>query len=599
MILLTAEHLYKSYSEKPLIEDISLGIHEGEKIGVIGVNGTGKSTFLKLVAGVETPDRGTIVKGNGVRIGYLPQNPEFQPGKTVLEQAMAHAKSESEEFECKNLLTRLGITDFNAPVETLSGGQRKRVAMAAVLSSHSELLILDEPTNHIDGDTVQWLEEYLARYQGALLMVTHDRYFLDRVTGKIAELTLGRMYVYEGGYSKFLELKAQREEMELATERKRQSLLRKELEWIQRGARARSTKARFRVERYEELSSRPRPQVEEQMESGAVENSFFMSRLGKKTIELTDISGGYGRKILFEGLNYTLARDDRLGIVGPNGSGKSTLLKLLAGELAPSGGEISVGETVKVGYFSQECEDMDLSLRVIDYIKDRANIIETPEGTLTASQMLEKFLFPSALQYSTIGKLSGGERRRLYLLRVLMDAPNVLLLDEPTNDLDIQTLGILEDYLDSFPGAVIAVSHDRYFLDRVAEHLFVFEDGQINRRIGSYSEYLLERRAAQRRKEKAAKPMKSEAQLNRAPAQKLKFSFREQREFETIDEVIASLEQKISDTDEEIGRTVSDFIRLQELTEQKEALEQELAQKMERWVYLTELAEKIEAQGKH
>lgn len=306
MILLTAEHLYKSYSEKPLIEDISLGIHEGEKIGVIGVNGTGKSTFLKLVAGVEMPDRGTIVKGNGVRIGYLPQNPEFQPGKTVLEQAMAHAKSESEEFECKNLLTRLGITDFNAPVETLSGGQRKRVAMAAVLSSHSELLILDEPTNHIDGDTVQWLEEYLARYQGALLMVTHDRYFLDRVTGKIAELTLGRMYVYEGGYSKFLELKAQREEMELATERKRQSLLRKELEWIQRGARARSTKARFRVERYEELSSRPRPQVEEQMESGAVENSFFMSRLGKKTIELTDISGGYGRKILFEGLKEPL-----------------------------------------------------------------------------------------------------------------------------------------------------------------------------------------------------------------------------------------------------------------------------------------------------
>lgn len=600
MILLTAEHLNKSYSEKPLIEDISFGINEGDKIGVIGINGTGKSTLLKLIAGIEKPDSGSIIKGNGVRIGYLPQNPEFQPGKTVLQQAMLHARSESEEFECKNLLTRLGITDFDAPVETLSGGQRKRVAMAAVFSTQSELLILDEPTNHIDGDTVQWLEEYLARYQGALLMVTHDRYFLDRVTNKIAELTLGSIYMYEGGYSKFLELKAQREEMELATERKRQSLLRKELEWIKRGARARSTKARFRVERFEEMSSRPKLAVEEQMESGTVENSFFMSRLGKKTIELSNVSKGYGDRLLFDGLDYILARDDRLGIVGPNGSGKSTLLKLLAGEHAPTNGGISFGETVKVGYFSQECEDMDLSQRVIDYIKDRANIIETPDGTLTASQMLEKFLFPSALQYTTIGRLSGGERRRLYLLRVLMDAPNVLLLDEPTNDLDIQTLSILEDYLDSFPGAVVAVSHDRYFLDRVADHLFVFEDGVLSRRIGGYSEYLQERRTILRQKEKAAKAPKTEsAQPNRsAPAPKLKFTFKEQKEYETIDEVIASLEQKIADTEEEIGRTVSDFIRLQELTEQKEDLETQLAEKMERWVYLTELAEKIEAQNK-
>ncbi|MBQ8599255.1 MAG: ABC-F family ATP-binding cassette domain-containing protein, partial [Oscillospiraceae bacterium] len=441
MILLNAEGISKSYSEKILLNGVSLGINEGDKIGLIGVNGTGKSTFLKILAGVDEPEAGTVITGNGVRIGYLPQNPDFDGDLTVLQQAMAGvspAEQEAKEYEVKNILTRLGLTNYDQQICVLSGGQKKRVAMAAALAAESELLILDEPTNHIDSSMVDWLESYLAAYKGAIFMITHDRYFLERVANKIVELDHGKLYSYPANYSKYLELKSQREEMELASQRKRQSLLRKELEWIQRGARARGTKARFRVERYEELSNAPTVEEDAKMEISA---SF--SRMGRKTIEIEHISKAYGDKVLIRDFSYLLRRDDRLGILGPNGCGKSTLLKMIAGKIQPDSGSIVLGETVKLGYFSQECEEMDLNQRPIDYIKDIAFEVETPNGTLSAAQLMETFLFDSTLQYTTIGRLSGGERRRLYLLGILMEAPNILILDEPTNDLDIQTLTIL------------------------------------------------------------------------------------------------------------------------------------------------------------
>ena len=597
MILLNAEGISKSYSEKILLDNVSLGINEGDKIGLIGVNGTGKSTFLKILAGVDEAEAGTVITGNGVRIGYLPQNPDFDGDKTILEQAMAGvspAEQEAKEFQVKNILTRLGLSEYEQKIGVLSGGQKKRVAMAAALAAETELLILDEPTNHIDSSMVDWLESYLAAYKGAIFMITHDRYFLERVANKIVELDHGKLYSYPANYSKYLELKSQREEMELASQRKRQSLLRKELEWIQRGARARGTKARFRVERYEELSNAPTIEEDAKMEISA---SF--SRMGRKTIEIENISKAYGDKVLIKDFSYLLRRDDRLGILGPNGCGKSTLLKMIAGKIQPDSGSIVLGETVKLGYFSQECEEMDLNQRPIDYIKDIAVEVETPNGTLSASQLMETFLFDSTLQYTTIGRLSGGERRRLYLLGILMEAPNILILDEPTNDLDIQTLTILEDYLESYAGAVIVVSHDRYFLDKVVDHIFAYEgNGSIRQYNGGYTDYY----TLHKEEEKKEKQEKTAVQSTRASRTtlppKLKFTFKEQKEFETIDEDIAALEEKIEQADKDMKKASADFVRLQELMDEKAQLEEQLAEKMERWVYLNDLNDRIQAQGK-
>lgn len=584
MIVLTAEKISKNYGGKHLLKDVSLTIEEGDKIGVIGVNGTGKSTFLKMMAGLEQTDSGEISKSAGFRVGYLPQNPVFEPGVTVLEQAM---KGSSRDYECKTILTKLGILDFDQDVTQLSGGQKKRVALAAALASEVELLILDEPTNHIDSDMVAWLETYLARYSGALLMVTHDRYFLERVTNKIVELQGGELTAYPANYSQYLELKAERESMQAATERKRQALYRKELEWIQRGARARSTKQKFRVNRFEELSQK----------SGSSEQSLDLSslsaRLGKKIIEVDSVSKGFGDRMLFQDFSYNLLRGDRLGVIGPNGCGKSTLLKVILGLLEPDSGEVRIGETVRVGYFSQESEEMDLSLRVIDYIKNVAEQVATPDGTLSAAQMLERFLFPSELQYTEIGRLSGGERRRLFLLRILMEAPNVLFLDEPTNDLDIQTLTILEDYLEEFPGAVVAVSHDRYFLDKVSDHIFAFESNGVRQYLGGYSDYL-DRKKEEVPAEPAKKEEKQKAYRNRDD--KLKFSFKEQREYDEIDTVIAALEDELTALQKQIEAEASNYALLQELLDKKARTEEALSQKMDRWVYLNDLAEKINAQ---
>lgn len=557
MLLLTAENISKSYTEKPLLQNLTFGINSGDKIGVIGINGTGKSTLLKILAGADVPDSGKIITTSGLRIGYLPQNPVFEPGISVLNQVMLgveQQQQDSAEYECKRILTQLGITDFEKPATELSGGQKKRAALASVLAAPSDLLILDEPTNHMDNEMVEWLQTYLARLNGALLMVTHDRYFLDAVTNKILELEDGILYSYEANYTKYLQLKAEREDMQLASERKRQTLLRKEFEWIQRGARARSTKQRFRVERYEELSTQKGPQEQE-----ALHMSSASSRLGKKIIEIEHLHQSRDGRTLIQDFSYLLLRGDRIGIIGANGCGKSTLLKTILGVLAPEKGTVVVGETVKIGYFAQEGEGMDTNLRAIDYIKDIAGVVTVPEGTLTASQMMEKFLFTSDLQYSQIHRLSGGERRRLYLLGILMQAPNVLLLDEPTNDLDIQTLTILEDYLQGFAGAVIAVSHDRYFLDKVAEHIFAFEpNGVIRDYIGGYSDYL-----AQKSPDASQTPATESDKPKNAPrpkTQKLKFSFKEQREFDEIDTVIADLEEKITATEQELVEQASNYV---------------------------------------
>lgn len=591
MILLNAEGIRKSYSEKILLDGVSLGINEGDKIGLIGVNGTGKSTFLKILAGVDEAESGTIITGKGVRIAYLPQNPDFDPEKTIIEQAMSGVSANEQtakEFQVKNILTRLGLSDYEQKIGVLSGGQKKRVAMAAALAADSELLILDEPTNHIDSSMVDWLESYLAAYKGAIFMITHDRYFLERVANKIVELDKGKLYSYPANYSKYLELKSQREEMDLASQRKRQSLLRKELEWIQRGARARGTKARFRVERFEEMSNVPTIQDDEKLEISA---SF--SRMGRKTIEIENISKSYGERVLIKDFSYLLRRDDRLGILGENGCGKSTLLKMIMGKVQPDSGSITIGETIKIGYFSQECEEMDLNQRPIDYIKDIAFEVETPNGTLSASQLMETFLFDSTLQYTTIGRLSGGERRRLYLLGILMEAPNVLILDEPTNDLDIQTLTILEDYLESYAGAVIVVSHDRYFLDKVVEHIFAYEgNGKITQYNGGYSDYYALHKEEEKKEKKEKSSQNSRQNRSNLP-QKIKFTFKEQKEFETIDEDIAKLEEDIEKTEKEMAKSSADFVKLQELMDKKAQLEKDLEFKMERWVYLNDLSEKI------
>lgn len=608
MILLNAENLSKGYSDRQLLDGCSLAVNEGDKIGLIGVNGTGKSTLLKIIAGLDFPDSGTVTRAGGVRVAYLPQNPVFSKNATVLEQVMkgvaiseelaeeAKVRQQADEYQCKTILTKLGLS-YDQKISLLSGGQKRRVAMACALAAEAEVLILDEPTNHIDSEMVDWLESYLKRFAGAVLMVTHDRYFLERVVNRIVELDHGKLYSYPANYSQYLELKAQREEMQLATERKRQSLYRKELAWIQRGARARSTKQQFRVNRFEELKN-----SEYVPDNSKMEVSALSSRLGKKIIEIENISKSFDGKVLVKDFSYNLLKGDRVGIIGPNGYGKSTLVRMICGVLEPDSGTVVHGDTVKIGYFSQESfigSECDPSTKAIDYIKSISQEIDTPEGKLTASQMMEKFLFSSDLQYTEIGRLSGGERRRLYLLRVLMEAPNVLVLDEPTNDLDIETLSVLEDYLEEFPGVVIAVSHDRYFLDKLMNHVFVLAgDGQITHYTGGYADYRADV-AAQEKAKKAAEPAKAKTtQDGRNQREKLKFSFKEQREYEQIDEVIASLEEKIQQTEKDIAANSSDYGALQELTEKKEQLETELAEKMERWVYLNDLAERIEAQKK-
>lgn len=608
MILLNAENLSKGYSDRQLLDGCSLAINEGDKIGLIGVNGTGKSTLLKIIAGLDFPDSGTVTRAGGVRVAYLPQNPVFSKNATVLEQVMkgvaiseelaeeAKVRQQADEYQCKTILTKLGLS-YDQKISLLSGGQKRRVAMACALAAEAEVLILDEPTNHIDSEMVDWLESYLKRFAGAVLMVTHDRYFLERVVNRIVELDHGKLYSYPANYSQYLELKAQREEMQLATERKRQSLYRKELAWIQRGARARSTKQQFRVNRFEELKN-----SEYVPDNSKMEVSALSSRLGKKIIEIENISKSFDGKVLVKDFSYNLLKGDRVGIIGPNGYGKSTLVRMICGVLEPDSGTVVHGDTVKIGYFSQESfigSECDPSTKAIDYIKSISQEIDTPEGKLTASQMMEKFLFSSDLQYTEIGRLSGGERRRLYLLRVLMEAPNVLVLDEPTNDLDIETLSVLEDYLEEFPGVVIAVSHDRYFLDKLMNHVFVLAgDGQITHYTGGYADYRADV-AAQEKAKKAAEPAKAKTtQDGRNQREKLKFSFKEQREYEQIDEVIASLEEKIQQTEKDIAANSSDYGALQELTEKKEQLETELVEKMERWVYLNDLAERIEAQKK-
>lgn len=596
MNIVTIEHLTKSYTERLLFDDTDFSIQEGEKVGLIGINGTGKSTLLKIVAGLEEPDSGTVTRRRGLDIRYLPQNPQFVPGETILESIVRENEGHSHvwdlESQAKTMLTKLGIHQFDAKVETLSGGQRKRIALVSVLLSTAELLILDEPTNHLDSQMADWLEDYLKKFKGALLMITHDRYFLDSVTSRIVELDKGKLYSYQANYEGFLKLKAERLDMALASERKRQSILRVELEWMMRGARARSTKQKAHIQRYEALRDQKAPEFDAQVELDSVS-----SRLGRTTVEVEGLCKAYGDKVLVKDFTYIFLKNDRIGIIGPNGSGKSTLMKMIAGWVEPDAGTVTIGQTVKLGYFSQENEAMDESLRVIDYIKEVAEYVPTNDGRITASQMLERFLFPSSVQYSVISKLSGGEKRRLYLCRILMEAPNVLMLDEPTNDLDIQTLTILEDYLDSFQGIVIAVSHDRYFLDRIARRIFAFEgDGAVRQYEGGFTDYQVAWEQIHGGDIPEPKKEKSSGPKEKPREKKLKFTYREQKEWETIEETIASLEEETAALEQEIEAAATDYEKLKELMARKEETERLLEEKMDRWMYLNDLAERIAAQ---
>ena len=592
-MLLSAEHLSINFGSRQLLEDVNFYLNEGDKVGVIGINGTGKSTFLKVLSGVTEPDGGTISRNPNVQVSLLPQNPAMEESATVLEQVFLHFPAEFRElneYEAKAMLNRLGITDFAQKVGTLSGGQRKRVALAAALIHPADVLILDEPTNHLDSEMVAWLEDWLRRFKGGLVMVTHDRYFLERVVNHITELSRGKLYHYEANYSKYLELREQRAEMAEASERKRQSILRVEREWIMRGCKARTTKSKERIQRYEALLNQEAPETDE-----AVQMAAASSRLGKKIIELRDVSKAFDGRPIVSRFSYNLLRGDRIGIVGRNGAGKSTLLHLMAGELAPDSGTVEVGATVKIGHFSQEGRELDLNQRVYDFIHDIADEVRTDEGTFSANQMMERFLFPGDLQSVPIGRLSGGERRRLYLLSVLMEAPNVLLLDEPTNDLDVTTLSILEDYLLGFPGPILAVSHDRFFLDKLAESIFeVRGDGEIHRFTGNWTDWQAKRRAEEAPSPKAEKPKPA---AERPRERKLKFTFKEQREFETIDADLAELEAQITACQTEQESCGSDYVKLQELQARQAELEAALEEKTERWVYLNELKEQIDAQN--
>ena len=599
MNILNIEHVSKTFGEKRILDDVSYGIHEGDKIGVIGINGTGKTTLLKIIAGIEEPDEGQVITQNGLRITYLPQNPEFPKDATVLSYVMDGVKEHEwdSESDAKTILNKLDITDHHAAIDILSGGQKKRVALAKALMMEADVLILDEPTNHIDNEMARWLESYLIKFKGVIIMVTHDRYFLDRVTNKILEISHGKLYGYTANYSRFLELKAQREEMELATERKRQSVLRMELEWAKRGCRARTTKQKARLERLEALKNGTAP-----IRDAAVELESIGTRMGKKTIELHNVSKRYGDRTLIKDFNYIVLKNQRLGIIGPNGCGKSTLMKLITGELQPDAGEVEIGDTIQIGYFAQEAEEMDANQRVIDYIKDVADYVPTKDGRITASQMLERFLFDGNLQYTPIGKLSGGEKRRLYLCRVLMASPNVLILDEPTNDLDIPTMTILEDYLDSFHGIIITVSHDRYFLDNLVDRIFAFEGGgHLQQYEGGYTDYLEARARREAGAENPTVTKTTSSQNSKDWKQnrrtKLKFSYMEQKEYDTIDDDIASLEEQIESFEQEMLANATNSAKLSEILSKKEEAEKKLNEKMERWVYLNDLAERIAAEN--
>lgn len=609
MSVINVEHISKLYGDKMILEDLSCSVDEGDKIGIIGINGTGKSTLLRIIAGKEEADEGKIIFSNGMTIGWMGQNPEFDEESSILKYVCEGKKIEDDygyESDAKAMLTVLELENFDEKIKNLSGGQKKRAALCKVLLQKPDILILDEPTNHLDNKMSDWLENYLKSFRGVLLMVTHDRYFLDKVTNHIWEVESGKVYYYDENYSGYLERKAEREERELASERKRQSILRSEVKWVMRGARARSTKQKARLERFEQLKAMDSPKTAKQVEMGSVG-----TRLGKKTIELYDISKAYGDKVLFKHFSYIFKRFERIGFVGHNGCGKSTLMKILADLEQADSGAIEWGETIKIGYFAQECEVMDERERVIDYIKDAAEYVRTSEGLVSASKMLERFLFSSDMQYTPIAKISGGERRRLYLLKVLMQSPNVLILDEPTNDLDIATLRVLEDFLDEFAGIVITVSHDRYFLDRTVDRIAAFENGNIVVYEGDYTEYQEKSGRIEadsidsvdsgsglhiKKSNEKKKEGREQWLASKNKEKKLKFSYKEQKEFETIDEDIEKLEEKIAELEEQISKCATDFIKLNELMQEKEKTEAELSDKMERWVYLNDLAEKIEAQ---
>lgn len=594
MNLLTIEKLTKVYTERRVFDGADFSINEGEKIGVIGVNGTGKTTLLRIAAGMEEPDEGRVTKGRQVVIRFLMQNPVFEPESTVLDAALRGNRTKQNEWtaesDAKSMLNRLKITDFEQKVKELSGGQRKRVALVNALLLPADILILDEPTNHLDHEMADWLEEFLIRYRGAVLMVTHDRYFLDRVSNRIVEIDKGKIYNYPGNYSEFVRLKEARQNMETASERKRQSILRSELEWLARGARARATKQKAHIARIEDLKEQKAP-----VQDASVEMSSISTRMGKKTIELRDICKSYGNKVLIRDFGYIFLKGERIGIIGGNGCGKSTLLKIMVGQTEPDTGTIEIGQTVKMGYFSQESEELDDAVRVIDFIKEAGEYVTTLEGTITAAQMLERFLFDGSMQWSLIGKLSGGEKRRLHLLRVLMEAPNVLILDEPTNDLDIRTLTILEDYLDSFDGIIITVSHDRYFLDRIVRRIFAYEEnGKLQQYEGNYSDYLLAYERRHPKEEKQAQGVLKKEKGQRVREKKLKFSYKEEQEFSVIDDEIEALEQTLAAIEEQMEESASSYSRLGELMEEKTRTEALLEEKIERWEYLNDLALRIE-----
>ncbi len=593
-MLLSAEHLSINFGSRQLLDNVNFYLNEGDKTGIIGINGTGKSTFLKVLAGAVEPDAGTITRNPNVQVSFLSQNPVMEDGATILEQVFLHFPAEFRalnEYEAKSMLNRLGLPDFDRKIGSLSGGQRKRAALAAALIHPADVLVLDEPTNHLDSEMVAWLEDWLRKFRGALVMVTHDRYFLERVANRITELSRGKLYHYEANYSKYLELREERFAMEEAGERKRQSILRVEREWIMRGCKARSTKSKERIQRYENLLAQDAPEAD-----ASVQLAAASSRLGKKLIELRNVSKGYGGHTVITGFSYSLLRDDRIGIVGRNGAGKSTLLRLISGALPPDSGTVETGATVKIGHFSQEGRELDLNQRVYDFIHSIADEVKTGEGTFSANQMMERFLFPGDLQSVPIGRLSGGERRRLYLLSVLMEAPNVLLLDEPTNDLDVTTLSLLEDYLQSFPGPILTVSHDRFFLDKLAESIFEVRDGQVLRYTGNWSDWAGKRQAEQAEKP-ASRAEKNRPSADRPRERRLKFSYKEQQEFAVIDGEIEALEEQLSQCQTAQTLCGSDYVKLQELQARQSELEALLEEKTERWIYLNELKERIDGQN--
>lgn len=607
MNLINIENITKNYADTPLFTEASFTVDEMEKVGIIGINGTGKTTLLKMLIGMETPDKGTITRANNIMIRYLPQTPDFQKGMTALEAVMegnlTHDNEWSLESDAKAMLQKLGIRDYGQKVDTMSGGQRKRIALANTLLSKADVLVLDEPTNHLDSSMADWLEEYLKNDRGALVMVTHDRYFLDSVSNRIVEIDKGKIYSYQTNYTGFLELKAQREDMALATERKRQSILRVEIEWMKRGARARSTKQKAHIQRYENLAAQRGPQQDAQLELSSV-----TTRMGKTTVELKNITKGYDGKNLINDFSYIFLKNDRIGFIGENGCGKTTLMRVICGMEQPDAGEVITGQTIRIGYYAQEIRNdesaglayMKPDMRVIDYIRNTAEYVQTVDGSVSASVMLDRFLFPPEKQYGLLGKLSGGERRRLNLLRVLMEAPNVLILDEPTNDLDIQTLTILEDYLDHFDGIVIVVSHDRYFLDRVVRRIFAFQNGMIRQYEGGFTDYQarLQEEECPNNVRSGAKETGTNRKQIKNRQDKLRFSYKEQREYESIEDEIAAFEEKLERLDVDMAENASDFVKLDELSKEKEIVERLLEEKMERWMYLQDLAEKIAVQDR-